>query len=104
TTADELKMLEAIARLGAAQPVEVHANFCGAHELPPEFRGRADDYIDLIVHEMIPAVAERKLARYVDVFCEEGVFSIAQTRRVLEAGAAVGLRAKFHAAEFVTLG
>src|SRR6185503_16007450 len=104
TTADELKMLEAIARIDAAQPVDVHANFCGAHELPPEFRGRADDYVDLIVHEMIPAVAERKLARYVDVFCEDSVFSVEQARRVLEAGAAAGLRAKFHADEFVTLG
>ena len=104
TTADELKMLDAIARLAAAQPVDVHATFCGAHEVPPEFKDRADAYVDLIVHEMIPAVAERKLARYVDVFCEEGVFSVEQTRRVLEAGAAAGLRAKFHADEFVTLG
>src|SRR6185503_1544351 len=104
TTADELKMLEAIARLGAAQPVEVHANFCGAHEVPPEYKGRADEYVDLVVHEMIPAVAEKQLARYVDVFCEDGVFSIEQTRRILEAGALAGLRAKFHADEFVTLG
>jgi imidazolonepropionase len=104
TTADELKMLQAIARLADAQPVEVHANFCGAHEVPEEFRGRTDDYVDLVVNEMIPAVVERKLARYVDVFCEEGVFSVKQARRILEAGATVGLRAKFHADEFVTLG
>ena len=104
TTADELKMLEAIAHLGATQPVEVHATFCGAHEVAPEFEGRADDYVDLVVHEMLPAVVERKLARYVDVFCEEGVFSVEQTRRVLVAGAGAGLRAKFHADEFVTLG
>lgn len=104
TTADELKMLEAIARMGAAQPVEVHATFCGAHEVPPEYRDRPDEYVDLVVHEMIPAVAERQLARYVDVFCEEGVFSVEQTRRILEAGALAGMRAKFHADEFVTLG
>lgn len=104
TTADELKMLEAAKRLGQTQPVEVYANFCGAHEVPPEFKGRTDAYVDLVVKEMLPAVAERKLARYVDVFCEEGVFSIAQTRRVLEAGARHGLRGKFHADEFVTLG
>ncbi|HXG01983.1 MAG TPA: imidazolonepropionase, partial [Candidatus Binatia bacterium] len=103
-TADELKMLEAIRRLAESQPVEVHATFCGAHEIPPEYRGRTDAYVDLVVEEMIPAVAERGLARYVDVFCEEGVFSVAQARRVLEAGARHGLRAKFHADEFATLG
>jgi len=104
TTADELKMLEAARRLGETQPVEIHANFCGAHEVPPEYQGRTDAYVDLVVDEMLPAVAENKLARYVDVFCEDGVFSVAQARRVLEAGARHGLRAKFHADEFVTLG
>ena len=104
TTPDELKMLEAIKALGSTQPVDVHANFCGAHEVPPEYRGRTDGYVDLVVNEMIPAVAERQLARYVDVFCEDGVFSVEQARRILDAGAAAGLRAKFHADEFVTLG
>ena len=104
TTAAELKMLEAAKRLGETQPVEIHANFCGAHEVPPEYKGRTDAYVDLVVNEMLPAVAERRLARYVDVFCEAGVFSVAQARRVLEAGARHGLRAKFHADEFVTLG
>jgi imidazolonepropionase len=104
TTEHELKMLEAVARLREIQPVEIHANFCGAHEVPPEYRDRPDAYVDLIVGEMLPAVAEHKLARYVDVFCEAGVFSVAQARRILEAGARLGLRAKFHADEFVTLG
>jgi imidazolonepropionase len=104
TTADELKMLEAIGRLARSQPVEIHANFCGAHEVPPEYKGRTEAYVDLVVGEMLPEVARQGVARYVDVFCEEGVFSIAQSRRVLEAGAARGLRAKFHADEFVTLG
>jgi imidazolonepropionase len=104
TTRDEIKMLEAIERLGQTQPVEIRATFCGAHEVPPEYRGRTDDYVDLVIDEMLPVVAERKLASHVDVFCEEGVFSIEQTRRLLEAGAAAGLRAKFHADEFVTLG
>jgi imidazolonepropionase len=97
-------MLEAARRLGARQPVEVHATFCGAHEVPPPYHGRTDAYVDLIVSEMLPAVGEGWLARYVDVFCEEGVFSIAQARRILEAGARHGLRAKFHADEFVALG
>jgi imidazolonepropionase len=104
TTADELKMLEAAARLGEIQPVEVHATFCGAHEVPPEYRGRTDDYVDLVVNEMLPAVAERALARHADVFCEDGVFSVEQARRILDAGAQAGLRAKLHADEFVALG
>ena len=104
TTPDELKMLEAAHRLGALQPVELHATFCGAHEVPHEFKGRTDAYVDHVVGEMLPAVAERKLAEYVDVFCEEGVFSVPQARRVLDAGARYGLRAKFHADEFVALG
>ena len=104
TTADEIKMLEAITTVADRQAVGVYATFCGAHEVPPEYRGRTDDYVELVLNEMIPAIAERNLARYVDVFCEEGVFSIDQTRRILEAGAEAGLRAKFHADEFVTLG
>ena len=104
TTPDELKMLDAANRLGALQPVELHATFCGAPEVPPEFKGRTDAYVDHVVREMLPAVAERRLAEYVDVFCDEGVFSVAQARRILEAGARYGLRAKFHADEFVSLG
>ena len=104
TTADEIKMLEAIRRLDAEHAVDLHANFCGAHEVPPEFKGRTDAYVDLIVDEMLPEVSRQRLARYVDVFCEEGVFSVAQSRRILDAGGRHGLRAKFHADEFVTLG
>jgi len=103
-TADEIKMLEAARRLNDLQPVEIHPTFCGAHEVPAEYKGLPDDYVNLVVEEMLPAVVERGLARYIDVFCEEGVFSIAQARKVLEAGARVGLRAKFHADEFTTLG
>ena len=102
--AGEVKMLEAIRRLDELQAVDLHANFCGAHEVPPEYKGRTDAYVDVVVKEMLPAVAAARLARYVDVFCEEGVFSIEQSRRILEAGAQHGLRAKFHADEFVTLG
>jgi imidazolonepropionase len=104
TTEDEVKMLEAANRLNGAQPVSVYPTFCGAHEVPPEFTGRTDAYVELLIKDMLPIVAERGLARYIDVFCEDGVFSIAQSRRVLEAGARVGLRAKFHADEFVALG
>lgn len=104
TTADELKMLEAARQLAASEPVEILATFCGAHEVPPEYRGRTDAYVDLVVEEMLPAVAAQGVARFVDVFCEEGVFSVQQARRVLEAGAHWGLRAKIHADEFTPLG
>jgi imidazolonepropionase len=103
-TAAELRMLEAIALLRAGHPVGVHATFCGAHEVPPEFRGDPDGYVALVVDEMLPEVARRGLAEYVDVFCEEGVFTVAQARRVLRAGQAHGLGAKFHADEFVATG
>ena len=104
TTADELKMLEAIRGLRDAHPVEVHATFCGAHEVPPEFREDTEGYVDLVVREMLPAVAARGLAEYCDVFCEAGVFSAAQARRILVAGAEHGLRAKLHADEFAPSG
>jgi imidazolonepropionase len=104
TTADEVKILEAVQRLDAVHPVTVVGTFCGAHEVPPEFKGRTDEYVEVVIREMLPEVARRGLARYVDVFCEEGVFSVAQARRILEAGARYDLRAKFHADEFATLG
>ena len=104
TTADEVKMLEAIRLLQDPHPVEVHATFCAAHEVPPEFRGRTDAYLDLVVEEMLPQVAQKRLAEYCDVFCEAGVFSVEQARRVLRAGAERGLRAKLHADEFARSG
>ncbi len=104
TVADELKMLEAIRRLDKEHAVDVHPTFCGAHEVPEEYRGRTDAYVGLVVEAMLPEVAGRRLARYVDVFCEDGVFSVDQARRILLAGARHGLRAKFHADEFTPLG
>ncbi len=104
TTTDEIKMLETIRRLDAEHAIDLHATFCGAHEVPPEFKGRTDAYVDLVVGEMLPEVARRGLAHYVDVFCEAGVFSVAQSRRILEAGGHHGLKAKFHADEFATRG
>jgi imidazolonepropionase len=104
TTADELKSLEAIRRLRESHPVEVHPTFCGAHEVPAEYRGRTDAYVDLVVDEMLPAVAARSLAEYCDVFCEVGAFSAAQSRRILTAGLRHGLRPRFHADEFAPSG
>jgi imidazolonepropionase len=104
TTADELKMLTAIRRLGESHPIGVHATFCGAHEIPPESRADPDGYVARVVEEMLPAVAAERLAAYCDVFCEAGVFSVAQARRILRAAAGHGLRAKFHADEFAASG
>jgi len=102
--ATEIKMLEAIRRLDAEHPIELLATFLGAHEVAPEFRGRTDAYVDEVVRVMIPEVARRRLARFCDVFCEQGVFDIVQSRRILETGISHGLTPKFHADEFVDLG
>lgn len=104
TLDDELKILEAIRRLDKEHAVDVFATFCAAQEVPDEFKGRPDAYLNLVVDKMLPEVAARGLARYIDVVCEQGVFSVSQARYLLEAGAKQGLRAKFHADEFVTMG
>jgi imidazolonepropionase len=93
----ELKQLEAIAELDASHPVDLIPTFLGAHAVPPEFSGRADAYVEALCGEMIPAAARRRLARYCDVFCEEGAFTPEQSRRVLKAGLAAGLAPKIHA-------
>jgi imidazolonepropionase len=101
-TASELKMLHAIATLDATHPADLVPTFLGAHAVPPEYRGRAGDYVDLVVEEMLPAV--RDWSFFCDVFCEANVFDRDQSRRVLEAGLALGLLPKIHADEFTSLG
>ena len=96
-TASELKMLRVARRLGQDHPVTVHATFLGAHSLPSEFQGRPDAYIDLVIEEMLPAVAAENLAHAVDVFCENIAFSVAQTERVFKASVECGLPVKLHA-------
>lgn len=98
-TATELRMLRAIGRLGALQPIEVAATFMGAHEVPVEFRGRREAYVRLVIDEMLPAVAAAGLAEWNDVFCEHGVFTPQESRAILEAGLALGLRPRIHADE-----
>jgi len=104
STKDEIKMLEALRDLGREHPVEVVPTFLGAHEIPPEYAGKTEDYLRLVTEEMIPAVAEKKLALFCDVFCEKGVFSLEQSRRILEAGKRFGLIPKLHADELTPLG
>ncbi len=104
STDAELKTLRAVRRVDAAQPVDLVPTFLGAHAVPLEFKGKADAYLDLVIEEMLPRVVQEKLARYCDVFCEEGVFSVEQSRRVLTAAAKMGLELKLHADEIVPLG
>lgn len=98
-TASELRMLAVIDRVRRETPLDVAITFMGAHAVPGEFRGSPDSYVDLLVQAMIPAAADQGLAEYCDVFCEEGVFSVEQSRRILEAGKKAGLRPRVHADE-----
>jgi imidazolonepropionase len=93
----ELKQLRAARRLGELCAVDVRTTLLAAHALPPEYSGRADDYIEMVCREIVPAAAQAGLADAVDAFCERIGFSPAQTRRVFEAARAQGLRAKLHA-------
>ncbi len=104
STEGELKMLRVAAALGRQGPQRVVGTFLGAHAVPPEYREKPEEYVDLVVREMIPLVAAGGLARYCDVFCERGAFSVEQSRRVLEAGLAHGLVPKIHAEQKSSLG
>ncbi len=95
----ELRQLRAIRTLQAEGPLDLVPTFLGAHEVPLEYAGRPDAYVDILVTEMIPAVAAENLARYCDVFMEPGAFTAAQTRRVLESGMLHGLTPRLHADE-----
>jgi imidazolonepropionase len=95
TLGQELKMLEVNRRLSAEQPVDVVSTFLGAHAIPPDHSRQA--YVDQVVGEMIPAVAEQGLADFCDVYCDEGYFTVEDSRRILCAGLEAGLGAKIHA-------
>ncbi len=99
TTEDELKMLRVIRRIREATPMHVCATFLGAHAVGRAYTGRQSNYVDLICREMLPAVAQEGLAEFVDVFCDEGFFTIEETVRILAEGRKYGLRPKIHANE-----
>ncbi|ELY55143.1 imidazolonepropionase [Natronococcus jeotgali] len=101
-TETELRLLAAIDRADARQPVDLVPTFMGAHAVPE--RVDAEAYVDEVIGEQLPAVAEQGIAAFCDVFCEEGVFGVDQSRRVLEAGRERGLEPKIHAEEFTRLG
>ena len=93
----ELKMLRVIQRLKKHSPLEIRATFLGAHAYPPDFRDNHEGYIHQLIHDMLPMIANEKLADYIDVFCEEGFFSPEETERILVAGIEYGLTPKIHA-------
>jgi imidazolonepropionase len=100
----ERRQLRAIRTLGGRQPIELSATFMGAHEVPPEYRGRRTEYVRLVINEMIPAVAHDGLAEWCDVFCEDGVFTPSESRDILETGQRHGLKARIHADELALSG
>ncbi len=99
TTEDELKMLRVIKRLKETSDLVIKSTFLGAHAVPAEYKGRQDEYVDKVINEMLPMVANEELADYIDVFCDKGFFTVEQTDRILMAGLKYGLRPKIHANE-----
>ncbi|HKC64529.1 MAG TPA: imidazolonepropionase, partial [Pyrinomonadaceae bacterium] len=97
TVEDELKILRAIKLLNAETPLRYVPTFLGAHEIPEEYAERREDYIALVIEEMLPRVAEEKLAEYADVFCEAGVFTVEESRRILSRARELGLGLRIHA-------
>jgi imidazolonepropionase len=100
----ELKMLRVIKRIKQKFPIKVKATFLGAHALPSLYKNNKEDYLDLVINEMIPRVAEEKLANYIDVFCEKGYFSLEDTERILIAGKKYNLIPKIHVNQFNAFG
>ena len=101
-TETELRMLEAIQAVDESHPVDLVATFMGAHAIPEEMETAA--YVDQVIDEQLPAVAKQGIATFCDVFCEAGVFSVEQSRQILQAGQEYGLRPKLHAEEFERIG
>lgn len=96
---DELKMLRVIRKLKESSPVTIVSTFLGAHSVPLDYRGRQEEYVDLVITEMIPRVASEDLADFIDVFCDRGFFTAEDTDRILNTGMKYGLRPKIHANE-----
>lgn len=100
----ELKQLEVAKKLSGDHPVDIVSTFMGAHAIPKDYKENSDEFVDIIINDMIPEVAKRKLAKFCDVFCEEGVFTIEQSRKILLAAREYGMEPKLHADEIEPLG
>ena len=104
TFAGELKILRIIKRLSNEYPITINSTFLGAHAIPSEYATNRKGYIDLIINEMLPEITKNKLANYIDVFCETGYFTVAETEQIMEAGIKFGLRPKIHVNQFNSIG
>ncbi|MBP1995177.1 imidazolonepropionase [Paenibacillus eucommiae] len=104
TVEDELKQLRAARKLNDSHPVDIVSTFMGAHAVPSEYKANPDDYVRYVIEDMLPKVADEQLAEFCDVFCEQGVFTVEQSERILEAGKRWGLIPKIHADEIVSFG
>ena len=103
TVEGELKMLRVIKRLAQDYPIAIKSTFLGAHAFPTEYKENHSAYIDIIINEMLPKIAEENLADYIDAFLETGYFSVAETERIMEAGKQYGLQAKIHVNQFTAI-
>jgi len=101
---DEIKQLEALKEAAQLHPVDIIPTFMGAHDIPKEYKTRKGAYINLLMDKIIPEVGRRKLAEFFDIFCEEGVYSVEETRRLVEAAQRAGFKIRIHADEFTALG
>ncbi len=100
TVEGEIKMLRVIKKLAQNYPIAIKATFLGAHAFPIEYKENHKGYIDLIINEMLPKIAQENLAHYIDAFCETGYFSVEETERIMEAGKKYELRSKIHVNQF----
>ncbi|GIN90987.1 imidazolonepropionase [Siminovitchia terrae] len=100
----ELKQLRVMKKLQETHPIDLVPTFMGAHAVPPEYKGREDEFVNIVINEMLPVVAEEKLAEFNDVFCEKDVYTPEQSERILEAGKRYGLTPKIHADEIEPYG
>lgn len=100
----ELKILRVIKQLSKQYPIAIKATFLGAHAIPLEYKENRKGYIDLIIDEMLPEIAKNQLAEYIDVFCETGYFTVAETEQIMEAGIRFGLKPKIHVNQFNSIG
>ena len=104
TVEGELKMLRIINRLSQNYPITIKASFLGAHAFPLEYANNREGYIDLIINTMIPEITQNQLADFIDVFCEKGYFTVAETEQIMQAGIKFGLQPKIHVNQFNSIG
>lgn len=103
-TKDELKQLKVIKEANRMHPIDLASTFLGAHEIPMEYKSNKSEYIELIIREMLPKIKRQNLAEFFDIFCEKGVYSVDDTRKLVEAAQKSGLKIKIHTDEFSALG